>query len=159
MKTIERPFRVKEQDIRGVALQVFILAVISIYTLSIIPILVLIVDFFIRSILTPKYSLLAIISKRVIGRVIKFRNRIVVFKPKRFAAGIGLFMSLAALFFILTGYIQIAIITLAILSLFSFLEAFFKFCAGCKIFGLLIKLKIIKEEECIDCVFQSGDGI
>ncbi len=156
---INRPFRVKEQDVRGVAIQVFILSVLSIYTLSVIPVIFLIVDFFIRAFLSPKYSLLALTSRKVVGKLLKFRNRIVIFKPKRFAAGIGLFMSLVSLVFISFGYATLGIITLGILSLFSFLEAIFKFCAGCKIFGLLMKIGLISEDECIDCVFQEGSGI
>ncbi|NQT60306.1 MAG: DUF4395 family protein [Bacteroidetes bacterium] len=57
------------------------------------------------------------------------------------------------------GFVPVMMIIIAILALFSFLEVFLKFCAGCKIFGLLIKLGLLKEEVCLDCVLPGGDGI
>ena len=72
---------------------------------------------------------------------------------------IGLVMSVFAAAAVISGYISIMLIIIAVLALFSFLEAFLKFCAGCKIFGLLIKLGLLKEEVCLDCVLPGGDGI
>ncbi len=158
MKILEHPFRAKEEIIRGVALQVFLLSVVALITQSIIPLIVLFADFSIRVFINPIYSPLVFLS-RILLPITKFRKRFVVFKPKRFAAGIGMFMSLLALAFLINDKKIVAIIIISILSLFSFLESFFKFCAGCKIFGLLIKFGFIAKEECTDCVFQEGGGI
>lgn len=152
------PFRAKEEIIRGVALQVFLLSVTAILTMSIIPIIILIGDFCIRSIVNPNLSPLVLISKKILP-LTKFRKKMVTFKPKRFAAFIGLFMSLTAAALYLNNLYIGVVIVLSILSIFSFLESFFKFCAGCKIFGLLMKIGILKEDECIDCVLPGGDGI
>ncbi len=152
------PFRAKEEIIRGVALQVFVLSVVAILTMSIIPIIILVGDFCIRSMVSPNYSPLVLISQKILPAT-NFRKKMVTFKPKRFAAYIGLFMSLTIMILHLNNlYIWVAIV-LSVLTLFSFLETFFKFCAGCKIFGLLMKLGIIKDDECIDCVLPGGDGI
>lgn len=159
MNRIERPFRVNEAVVRGVAVQVFILSVTAIFTLSIIPVIILLLDFSIRVILLPGFSPLVFISKKIVAPILGFRKRLIVFKPKRFAAGIGMFMSLSSLLVLINSMNIVAIAVLATLSLFSFLEAFFKFCAGCKIFGLLIKAGLLKEDECLDCVFQDGSGI
>lgn len=152
------PFRAKEQIIRGVALQVFTLSVIAVFTQSIIPVIILVADFSLRSMINPNFSPLVHISKRIVP-ITNFRKRTVAFKPKRFAAFIGLFMSLTILLLLLTSNFIAATVFMIVLSSFSFLEAFFKFCAGCKIFGLLMKAGIISEDECVDCVIPGGDGI
>ena len=131
MKTLNRPFRVSEAAVRGVAIQVFILSLIAIITMSIIPVIILIVDFAIRVILVPRFSLLALISRKLIVPIAGFRRRQIVFKPKRFAAAIGLTMSIAALLLSVYNLPLIFVITLSVLALFSSLEAFLKFCAGC----------------------------
>jgi Domain of unknown function (DUF4395) len=159
MKRFNRPFRVNENAVRGVALQVFILSLAALYTGSSIPVIILLADFAIRVLLIPRYSPLAWISRKLIVPISGFKRKQIVFKPKRFAAGIGMFMSAAALFFNLNGLVLPAAVTIAILALFSFLEAFFKFCAGCKIFGLLMKLGLVSEDECPDCVYGDGSGI
>ncbi|MDC7224321.1 MAG: DUF4395 domain-containing protein [Spirochaetales bacterium] len=159
MKKMTRPFRVNEAVVRGVALQVLLLALTAMITGNIIPLILLILDFGIRVFLVPAYSPLAFISRTIIQRGGFFKKRMIAFQPKRFAAMIGLTMTVAALICQLTGYGLLFTILLAILSLFSFLEGFFRFCAGCKIFALLIKLKLADEELCEDCVFKEGEGI
>ncbi len=157
MKRLVIPFRIKEEVVRGVALQVFLVSVIAIYSESIYLILLLVMDFFIRSVLTPKWSPLAFISKLIIHKI--YRKKMIFYKPKKFAATIGLLMTTTSLLLLLLDITLISIIILSILSLFSMLETFFKFCAGCKIYGLLLHLGILEEDECLDCSFQGGSGI
>jgi hypothetical protein len=159
MKKRNRPYRVREDAVRGVAIQVFLLSLTAIFTGSIIPVVILIADFAVRVILVPRFSLLAFISRKMIAPVAGFRKRQIVFKPKRFAAAIGLIISISALLFQTNDLHIIFVLSLSVLSLFSFLEAFFKFCAGCKIFGLLMKLGLVSEDECPDCVYNNGGGI
>ncbi len=159
MKKLNRPYRVSEKAVRGVALQVFILSLATILTGSYIPVIILLFDFAIRVILIPQFSPLAWISRKLIVPIAGFRKKQVVFKPKRFAAAIGMVMSALSLFFFYQEKTPAALTTISILALFSFLEAFFKFCAGCKIFGLLMKLGIVSEDECPDCVYGDGSGI
>lgn len=159
MSRIKIPFRVNEQGVRGVAAQVFLISVVTILTKSAIPVTILIIDFFVRAFFIPQYSILALISRKIVAPLLGFKKRVITFKPKRFAAGIGMIMAITAFVLLLKGLIIPAIIALSILALFSFLEAVFRFCAGCKIFSLLIKLRVIPEEECKDCVLGFGDGI
>jgi hypothetical protein len=51
----------------------------------------------------------------------------------------------------LNNYNEGYLAPILLLTIFSFLEGFFDFCAGCKIYGLLIHLNIFNEEDCIDC--------
>lgn len=153
------PERVKEPVVRGVAVEVFILALTALYWKSAIPVFILLGDFFIRISIGPRYSPLAIVSRLVIAPLLRFPAKLVMLRPKRFAAGIGFFMSALALLFFYLNQILFMQVTLSILALFSFLEAFFRFCAGCKIFGLLIRLGWVEEDLCEDCVFPGGEGI
>ena len=159
MKRLNRPYRVSEAAVRGVALQVFLLSLTAIFTNSNIFVILLLADFAIRVVLIPRFSPLALISGKIITPLAGFRRKQVIFKPKRFAALIGLCMSIAALLFSIFNLQIFFTITLSVLALFSFLEAFFKFCAGCKIFGLLMKSDLVKEDECPDCVYINGSGI
>ncbi|MBC8550717.1 MAG: DUF4395 domain-containing protein [Candidatus Brocadiales bacterium] len=153
------PLRLQEAVVRGIAFQVFLVALCVLIWSSWYPIIFLIIDFFIRAIGASKYSLTAQISRTFLARLLRFKKRMILAKPKKFAAWIGLVMSVFAAAAVISGYISIMLIIIAVLALFSFLEAFLKFCAGCKIFGLLIKLGLLKEEVCLDCVLPGGDGI
>lgn len=158
MKIINFPFRVKEEIVRGVALQVFIGSLLSIIFQSAIPVIILFFDFFIRAVINPGFSPLVKVSQRI-QNVTHYRKRLVTFKPKRFAAFIGLTMTAIAIVLFSYNLVVAGVVVMSILALFSFLESFFKFCAGCKIFALLIKVGLFKEELCEDCVFQAGEGI
>ncbi len=152
-RTIER---VKEPVVRGVAVQVFLVAAAAAVTGQVFLSVFLALDFLIRAFIHPRYSLTALISRRFLASVLGFRSRIILYKPKRFAAGIGFALSLGGVFFGLTGLSLWMRIFSAVLAGFSFAEGFFGFCAGCKIFGLLIHFKLIKAEVCEDCVLD-GD--
>lgn len=99
----------------------------------------LVVDFYLRAFHQGKYSPLNWVSTRVekMGWIaVKWTDR----APKRFAARIG---------FLLTDLIFIAAIVelhaaaywlAGVLILFSFLESFFGFCAGCYVYSLYNKM-------------------
>lgn len=159
MKRLNRPFRVNEASVRGVAILVFILSSISLLLGNIIIPAFLAIDFAIRALLTPRLSPLAFLSERIVSPLFRFRKKMIRFKPKRFAALIGFILALASIGLILAGRQDLSIVPLIFLTFFSFLEAAFRFCAGCRIFGLLIKLGLVEEEECPDCVYIDGGGI
>jgi hypothetical protein len=159
MKKLERPFRVNEAVVRGVALQVMLLSLWAVLSLNRIPLYILAGDFAIRVFLVPFFSPLAFVSKRMVVPVFRFKKKMIIFQPKRFAAMIGLTLSAAALVLTFTGNTVAAIIFLSLLGIFSALECFLKFCAGCKIFGLLMRWGLVDEELCSDCVFSDGGGI
>jgi hypothetical protein len=146
-----KPLQTKEEIVRGIAFQVFVLAIAGAVFSHPLPVLLLAVDFTIRAFFTPKYSVLALASKNWIAPVFRFRKNMVALRPKKFAAKIGLVLSLTALTLQFFNLPLPAQAVLLILALFSSLEAFARFCAGCKIFALLINAKILKSDFCEDC--------
>lgn len=154
------PERVQEAAVRGIAFLVLIAVLITLLFDTILPMYVLAVDFFIRAFVSGRFSLLALLSRKGVSQLLRFKKRMITARPKKFAAGIGFALSSAAL--ILGGafdYELWYVALVGILGLFSALEAFFSFCAGCRIFGLLIRFGILREEVCCDCVLPGGESI
>jgi hypothetical protein len=71
--------------------------------------------------------------------------------PKRFAQAVGLVFTLAATGFLLAGVPAVTTALLAVLLLFATLEAVVGFCAGCYVFGLLMRVGLVPEETCAAC--------
>ena len=145
------PVFITENTVRSIAALVFLLAVLALVFASPWIALVLAIDFALRSLVTPKASFLAIIAKRLIAPRLKKERKPIPFRPKRFAAGIGLILSVTA--FLLASfevYVGFYVVT-GVLALFSALEAFAGFCAGCEVFVLLMRLRIISVENCPEC--------
>ena len=151
MNNNKTPDRVQERKVRAIALQVVVISSLSIAFKQPIVMLILSIDFAIRVISDGKYSLLSSISRNFLVPILPFRNKIILMRPKKFAASIGMILSAAAGIFGLSGQITPMIYLTAILLLFSSLEAFLKFCAGCWMFGVLIRMKLIHEDNCQDC--------
>ena len=90
-------------------------------------------------------------TKLILRRFIK-RKRPVAGPPKQFAQGVGLVLTaLAAVLAIGFGLNGIAWGVLGVLVLFSGLEAFVGFCAGCFVFGYLMRWGLIPAELCQRC--------
>ncbi|MBN2425008.1 MAG: DUF4395 domain-containing protein [Calditrichaceae bacterium] len=154
MKHQNKFFTIPASGVRATAFLVFILSLAAMIYNSYILIGLLAYDFLIRTLGYFKISILALIARKTIAPRLSFINNFNRVNPKRFAALIGFLLSLSTLIFHifdLTGYMNI---TLAVLAFFSFLESAFGFCAGCKLYGLLIKMKLIKDELCEDCVIR-----
>lgn len=161
------PERIPEAPVRGVASIVSFLVFVGLL-LSIVLELPLIatglagllcLDFTLRAAGRPALSPLAALSRRLQGRIFSFKPRLITAKPKRFAAGIGAVMTALAAAAGFLGLPAVLYGLLAVLWLFSFLEAAFRFCAGCKIFALLVKLGLLRDDVCQDCVYPGGEGI
>lgn len=167
MKTNTIPERVGEHVVRGIATQVSLLLAIAISAgvsrgmtlFTMVVSIFLLADFTARATGLSRISLLAIVSRGLQGKVFFYNRRLITAKPKKFAAAIGATMSLTSVVLWFFSLYQIQFIVLSVLLVFSFLEAAFRFCAGCKIFGLLIKLGLAREELCDDCVFPPGEAI
>ncbi len=153
------PEMIDEAVVRGVALQVFLIASTALVLQSPLPILFLAADFFLRLAGGSRFSPLVFISRKIAVPLLSFRHRRITARPKRFAAGIGFTISLAGALFLFFNLPLGMLIMIGFLALFSFLESIFKFCAGCRIFSLLIRLGLADEELCTDCVYPGGDGI
>lgn len=128
---------INENKVRLVAVHVFVTSIILIIQPNWILMSVLALDFLLRTIKFNTFSPFAVSSAGII-KVFSLGFKPVDQGPKRFAAGIGLTFSLALLLAHLTGYPTLALVLIATLTLFSFLEGFLSFCAGCYVYTFLI---------------------
>lgn len=152
MKVISIPKKVNSTVVRLVGGQVFLLSLLYILTdWTVIPAF-LVLDFAIRASGHPRYSILAEVGM-LISRALNLKNRPIFFAPKRFAALIGLILSLTAVTLSLVSLTAASLGVIAVLGLFSFLESGFGFCAGCKIFGFLMHKGWIPSRYCADCAY------
>lgn len=130
---------VNENKVRLIALHVFIVSIIILFKPHWLLISLLVVDFFLRTFKLNSFSPFAI-SAAGITKFLSLGFKPVDQGPKRFAAGIGLIFSVAML---ITSLVNFPTATLALagtLTLFSFLESFLSFCAGCYVYTFLIRL-------------------
>ena len=153
MKHIEYPKMVQESVVRGVALWVILLSLSGAYLGGIWVPLLLAADFFIRGFIHPKFSPLAWLSKTASSRLFTAKDKQIFFTPKRFAARIGLLLSGVAAGLSLVGVPNYSAATLLLLGTFSFLECFLRYCAGCKIFGLLARYDLVDTSSCPNCKY------
>ncbi len=71
--------------------------------------------------------------------------------PKRFAQGMGAFMSTLALVFAFAVSHTAADVVLAMLVPAAGLESIFGYCLGCRIFAALMRAGVIPETVCAEC--------
>ena len=146
------PHPVNEIAARWVASMVMILSIAIILTDLYWLGFLLTYGFFARVLTGPKLSPMGLIATRIL--VPRFGNtqRLVAGPPKRFAQSIGLFLSILFLILIyMLGLSGPAEVILATIATFAALECFLGFCAGCVLFGYLIKCGFIPEATCKRC--------
>ncbi len=151
MKVISIPKKVNSSVVRLVAGQVFLLSLLFVFTRQPLFAGILVIDFAIRALGYPLFSPLAL-AGRLLSDSIHMKPKPVFFHPKRFAAAIGFFLSLTALILLSAGAVFWSVAVTALLLFFSFLESFFGFCAGCKIYAFLVRNSWISAGNCPDCV-------
>jgi hypothetical protein len=88
---------------------------------------------------------------RVVTPRLRVAARPVPGPPKRFAQGIGVTFSVAALILTILGYWGAAQIVLGMLAAAALLESVFALCLGCKAFALLMRVGVVPEEVCEKC--------
>jgi hypothetical protein len=71
--------------------------------------------------------------------------------PKRFAQSIGAVISASACWAAFNQYWLATSMLLLVLALFAFLEAAFGWCAGCRVFSLLIRAGLVPDDVCQRC--------
>jgi hypothetical protein len=131
--------KVNERVARINGVFTLMLLIISGLTLSIIPVVFLSIDFFIRASDYSKYSLIGISSKGIV-RYFGLNENNINAGPKIFAARLGFVVCcLIIISFILKIYIP-ALLLIGLLGLFSFLEASFGLCVACEIYPYVYKL-------------------
>src|SRR4029453_18500704 len=71
--------------------------------------------------------------------------------PKRFAQGMGAFISTSALILWLAGATTAANVLLVMLVAAAGLESILAFCLGCQIFAFLMRAGLVPDEVCAGC--------
>lgn len=130
---------VDESVVRLNAALVVLLVVVFGITQSIIPLMVLVFDFFVRAIDFSACSPLRLISLGIVKLFSVGRNPVNA-GPKIFAARLGFAMVLSILLLNLFGSDMLSLLLAGMLVLLSFLEAGFGLCVACKIYPVLHKL-------------------
>lgn len=144
------PNPVNEYAARITAGLVVLLAVATLLSASGWGLLLIAAGFWLRVLFGPRISPLALLSVKVLAPRLG-RTRLVPGPPKRFAQGMGAFVSTTALLLFVAGAVPAAWIVLAVLIAAASLEAFAGFCLGCVIFGLLQRRGLIPEDVCEAC--------
>jgi hypothetical protein len=107
---------------------------------------------FVARVLTgPTLSPLGQLMTRVVTPRLPLAARPVAGPPKRFAQGIGVAFSVAALLLTIFGFWGAAQIVLGLLATAAFLESAFGLCLGCKAFAVLMRFGVVPEEVCEKC--------
>jgi hypothetical protein len=107
---------------------------------------------FVARVLTgPSLSPLGQLMTRVVTPRLPVAARPVPGPPKRFAQGIGVTFSVAALILTILGFWGAAQIVLGLLAAAALLESAFGLCLGCKAFALLMRVGVVPEEVCEKC--------
>ena len=145
------PNPVNEVVARTVAGFVLVIGIVYVTTSSFGVLVFLLSGFLVRLASGPRYSPTAWVAIHVIVPRLPFGNKPVAGPPKRFAQGIGVFMVSAAALVYLLGFESYASGLVGVLIVFAALECIFGFCAGCHIFRVLMRLRIIPESVCIEC--------
>lgn len=145
------PNPVNEKAARSVAGGVVVLAALTLLTQWWWLAALLAVGFALRVAGGPRYSPLGRLAVHVIAP--RFGEaRLVPGPPKRFAQTVGLiFSGVAAIAALSFGATTFASVVLGVLVVFALLESALGFCAGCWVFGHLMRLGIIPEETCAAC--------
>jgi hypothetical protein len=146
------PHPVNEYAARMVAGMVMALAlVIIVFDVRLLT-LFLAYGFLARVLTGPTLSPMGLLATRVLVPAIGNRVKPVAGPPKRFAQSIGLGFSATAV--ALTygfGLPQVSEIVLGVLVLFAGLESLAGFCAGCFVFGYLMRWGLIPQDVCEAC--------
>lgn len=144
------PNPVNEKAARTVAAGVVILTIITLVTQNGIPLAILTLGFLGRLLAGPKLSPLGALAAKVIAPKLG-PAKLVPGPPKRFAQGIGAFVTVTASIAFFTGNPTIAWVALGILLVAASLEAIAGFCLGCAIFGFLQRKGLIPASVCEAC--------
>jgi len=139
--------RVNENAVRASAFICILVTLAGIYFKSYIVIGLLAIDFELRAFSDGKSSIIKNLAKEVV-RLIGIKNKPVDAAPKRFAAGVGLVVTLIIASLQLLQLYFAAELVAGVLILCALLEGAFGFCLGCHIYTLFI----------FPLTQQNGDG-
>ena len=142
MKTAICPIsekRINENIARSNALITVILLIVYGLTSNLAVIGFLFFDFLLRGLEFSKFSLIAILSKKV-NQLFNIQPEMINAGPKIFAARIGVVFSGVTLIATVLGWQTTALIFAGIFGFCALLEGFFAFCVACEIYPFVYKL-------------------
>lgn len=146
------PNPVNELAARTVAGGVAVLAGLTLATGWDWLIVLLAVGFLARTAAGPRFSALGRLATQVVAPRLGM-PRFVPGPPKRFAQAIGLVLTTtAAVTAYAFGAVLLPIMLVAVLLLFALLESVLGFCAGCWLFGHLMRWGVIPADTCEACM-------
>ena len=112
----------------------------------------LVYEFLVQVLFGSKFSLLSLLANRLLIPIFNLKPQLSSPHPKRFAQGIGLFLTTTtSILYFGFGLNNWGDALLRCLIIAATLEFAFGFCIGCKIFQILIRLKLISQENCPTC--------
>ena len=118
---------------------------------------VLAYGFLARVLTGPKLSPMGLLATRVLVPMFGHRKKMVAGPPKQFAQFVGLMFSTTALALTYVfGLAGVAKGLMVVLVFFALMESCLSFCAGCFVFGYLMRLGVIPEETCKRCADIQG---
>lgn len=150
MAIIGFPNPVNEKAARAVAGQVAAVALLTLATRAWWVSGVLAAGFALRVLAGPRFDPFGRVATQVIAPRLG-RPRLVAGPPKRFAQGIGLVLTTVAFVAALLGGSGLPAVLIGMLATFALLEALAGFCAGCWVFGHLMRLGLVPQTTCEAC--------
>ena len=145
------PNPVNDAAARTVALGVLAMAILAFVATTPWLLIPLTYGFFARVAAGPKLSLLGQFAVRIAGPRLTPWQKSVAGPPKRFAQGIGAFITATTAIVWLSAGWPVAHWILLPLMVAASIEGFLGYCIGCKIFSLLIRTGWIPEAVCREC--------
>ncbi len=146
------PHPVNEVAARSVAVMVLTLTLVIIFTDARWLMFLLAYGFLARVLTGPTLSPMGLLATRLIAPKVIRRTKLVAGPPKRFAQTVGLVFAAAALA-LSYGFGQhlAAEAVLGTLAVFAGLESIAGFCAGCFVFGYLMRWGLVPQDVCARC--------
>lgn len=146
------PNPVNETSVRFVASCVALLALLALVLQERPLVAALAYGFVARALAGPRLSPLALLATRVVTPRLPFRHRYAPGPAKRFAQALGAAVTLAATALAFTVGMGVAVdALLALIVALATLEGAFGVCVGCRVFGLLMRLRVLPEGVCAEC--------
>jgi hypothetical protein len=99
----------------------------------------------------PRFSPLGRTVTKIVRPMLSATPKFVAGAPKRFAQGVGLAFSGAALSGVALGYTSFALVAISLLVIAATLEAAFAFCLGCVVFRWLMRVGLVPSSICESC--------
>lgn len=145
------PNPVNEKAARTVAGGVLLLGLLTLATGWHWLLALIALGFLARVLAGPRFSILGQLATRLVAPRLG-PARLVPGPPKRFAQAIGLTLTtVAAVASLVFGATLLPDVLLLVLLVFAALESIVGFCAGCWVFGLLMRLGLIPADTCEEC--------